>query len=148
MLIVWGEAVPEGLNVAKVAGFLLQYDQRSTRLRQIITGEPKEVVELADEIFQDLPIEKEERIKALSELVELLIKAKDHSSDNPLLSARYHLFLRSLEGAFLSYFPQKRLFLERRSKDEGGQYLKSLSVENAVSTTLLESLKTVDYRRP
>ncbi|NLH89560.1 MAG: DEAD/DEAH box helicase [Treponema sp.] len=115
-----GEAVPEGLNVAKVAGFLLQYDQRSTRLRQIITGEPKEVVELADEIFQDLPIEKEERIKALSELVELLIKAKDHSSDNPLLSARYHLFLRSLEGAFLSYFPQKRLFLERRSKDEGG----------------------------
>jgi len=115
----FGETIPEGLDVAKVAGFLLQYDQRSTRLRQIITGEPKEVVELADEMFQDLPIEKEERIKALSKLVELLIKAKDHSSGTPLLSVRYHLFLRSLEGAFLSYFPHKRLFLERRSNHEG-----------------------------
>lgn len=111
-------AIPEGLDGAKGVGFLLQHDRRSTKLRQIITTEPKEVAELADEIFSDLP--KEMRIRALSELVELLIKAKESSSDAPLLSARYHLFLRSLEGAFLSYFPRKRLFLERRSQDERG----------------------------
>ena len=110
--------IPEDLDVAKGVGYLLQHDRRSTRLRQVITTQSKEVAELADEIFSDLP--KEKRIKALSELVDLLIKAKDPSSNSPLLSARYHLFLRSLEGAFISYNPHKRLFLERRSQDENG----------------------------
>lgn len=114
----FGLTIPEGLDVVKGGGFILQHDRRSTKLRQLITTEPKEVTELADEIFFDLP--KEMRIRALSELVELLIKAKDPSSDAPLLSARYHLFLRSLEGVFLSYFPHKRLFLEHRSRDEKG----------------------------
>jgi len=114
----FGLTIPEGLDVAKGVGFLLQHDHRSTKLHQLITREPKEVTKLADEIFSDLP--KEKRVMSLSELVELLIKAKDPSSDAPLLSTRYHLFLRSLEGAFLSYFPHKRLFLERRSQDEKG----------------------------
>ncbi len=110
----------EGLNLdaAGMLGFLLKNDKRSIKLRQLITSEPKEVTKLADEIFSDLPIDK--RLMALSILIELLIKAKDPASDTPLLSARYHLFLRSLEGAFLSYFPQKRLFLERRSQYEKG----------------------------
>jgi len=60
------------------------------------------------------------RVGALSELVELLIRARDPSSDALLLSVRYHLFLRSLEGAFVSYYPEKRIFLERRSQAEGG----------------------------
>jgi len=114
----FGLTIPEGLDGAKAVGFLLQHDRRSTKLRQLITTESKEVNELADKIFSDLP--EEMRVRALSKLVELLIKAKDPSSDAPLLSARYHLFLRSLEGAFVSYFPHKRLFLERRSRDEKG----------------------------
>ncbi len=114
----FGLAIPEGLDGAKGGGFILQHDLRSTKLRRIITTEPKEVRELADEIFSDLSREK--RLIALSELVELLIKAKDPLSETPLLSARYHLFLRSLEGAFVSYFPHKRLLLERRSQDEKG----------------------------
>ena len=114
----FGLTIPEGFDAAKGGGFILQHDRRSTKLRQLITAEPKEVTRLADEIFSDMSIER--RISALSELVELLIKAKEPSSDAPLLSVRYHLFLRSLEGAFLSYFPHKRLFLERRSQDEKG----------------------------
>lgn len=114
----FGLTIPEGLDIANSVGSLLQNDRRSTKLRQVITTQPKEVAELADDIFSDLS--KEKRIGALCELVELLIKAYDPSSNAPLLSARYHLFLRSLEGAFLSYFPQKRLFLERRSQDEKG----------------------------
>ncbi|MGE5577752.1 MAG: hypothetical protein ACM3TT_11235 [Syntrophothermus sp.] len=34
------------------------------------------------------------------------------------MSARYHLLLRSLEGAFVSYWPQKRVFLERKAVGE------------------------------
>ncbi len=65
-----------------------------------------------------LPAEK--RASALSELVELLLQARDPISDAPLLSARYHLFLRSLEGAFVSYWPEKKVFLDRKGGD--GQY--------------------------
>ena len=113
-----GFTIPEGFDVSEAVGFLLQHDHRSTKLRQLITREPKEVTKLADEIFPELP--KENGLTALSELVELLLKNKEPSTDTPLLSARYHLFLRSLEGAFLSYFPHKRLFLERRSPEEKG----------------------------
>ncbi len=113
-----GSALPEGLDVTKEVGFILQHDRRSTKLRQRITIDPKEVLELANDLFPDLL--EEARVGALSDLIELLIRAKDPSSNAPLLSARYHLFLRSLEGAFVSYLPQKRVFLERRSQDEKG----------------------------
>ena len=114
-----GLAIPEHLDVTKKeVGFILQHDGRSTKLRQLITSEPEHVSELGDELFPDLL--EEERVGALSELVELLIRAVAPSSDTPLLSARYHLFLRSLEGAFVSYLPQKALFLERRTQVEEG----------------------------
>jgi len=113
-----GLVIPESSDVAKKVGYILQHDQRSTKLRKEITAVPREVGELADKVFPDLP--KKERVDALSELVELLIRARGPSSDAPLLSARYHLFLRSLEGAFVSFYPEKRIFLERRSQAEGG----------------------------
>ena len=110
-----GVSLPdEDLPVA--IGTLLQQDRRATNLRRLITGNPAEVQEIADQVFGDLPEEK--RVSALSELVELLLQAKDPSSDAPLLSARYHLFLRSLEGAFVSYWPQKKVFLDRKAGDE------------------------------
>lgn len=115
----FGLSIPEGLNkVTEVAGFILQRDSRSTKLRQLITDGPQEVLGLADKVFLDLP--EKERVNALSELVELLIRVEDPLSGAPLLSARYHLFLRSLEGAFVSYIPEKCLFLERRSQIEKG----------------------------
>ena len=114
----FGLAIPKGLDVAKEGGFIAQHDCRSTKLRQCITTEPKQVHELANEVFPDLL--EEVRVGALSELVELLIRVEDPPSGIRLLSARYHLFLRSLEGAFVSYFPQKRLSLERRSQVKQG----------------------------
>jgi superfamily II DNA/RNA helicase len=102
----------------KTMGMLLQRDSRATCLRRLITANPTEVGEIADQVFDDLPPEK--RASALSELVELLLQAKDPISNAPLLSARYHLFLRSLEGAFVSYWPEKKVFLDRKGRD--GQY--------------------------
>lgn len=114
----FGLAVPKGLDVAKKVGHILQNDYRSTKLRQLITSEPKHVRELANDVFPDLS--EEMRVRSLSELVELLIRTEDPSSDSPLLSTRYHFFLRSLEGAFVSYFPQKRIFLGRGSQTKKG----------------------------
>lgn len=106
---------PANEESSKAIGRLLQSDKRAASLRRLITGRPIEVMEIATQIFYDLP--DNERVSALSDLVELLLQAKEPESDAPLLSARYHLFLRSLEGAFVSYWPAKRVFLDRKAAD-------------------------------
>ncbi|MDH7480614.1 MAG: DEAD/DEAH box helicase [Armatimonadota bacterium] len=108
-----GIMLPADEDLQKAVGRLLQSDKRAVDLRRRITGEPAEVQEVANQVFEDLP--EEERVSSLLNLVELLLQAKDPSSDAPLLSARYHLFLRSLEGAFVSYWPEKKVFLDRKS---------------------------------
>lgn len=110
-----GVPLPGNEDLPKTVGGLLQCDSRSSRLRHIITGNPAEVQNIANQVFSDLP--GEERVSALSKLVELLLQVKDPTADVPLLSARYHLFLRSLEGAFVSYWPQKKVFLDRKAED-------------------------------
>jgi len=97
-------------------GRLLLRDSRSTQLRRLITGNPADVETIAGQVFAELS--SEQHVPALADLVELLLKAKDPESGAPLLSARYHFFLRSLEGAFVSYWPRKTVFLNRKSGDE------------------------------
>jgi len=110
-----GVPLPGNEDLPKTVSRLLQRDSRAAALRLLITGNPAEVWKIATQVFDDLPDEK--RVFVLSELVELLLQAKDSVSNAPLLSARYHLFLRSLEGAFVSYWPQKKVFLERKVGD-------------------------------
>ena len=105
-------------EVPQAIGRILQEDYRASSLRRLITNNPTEVQELADYLFDDLA--EDERVTALSELVELLLQAKDPISSAPMLSTRYHLFLRSLEGAFLSYWPQNGIFLSRGQEEHEG----------------------------
>jgi len=104
---------PEGQDLSSRIGCLLQQDARSAAFRRLVTGNPVEVQEIAAQVFEDLP--EPERVPALSDLVDLLLQARDPSSGAPLLSARYHLFLRSLEGAFVSYWPEKQVLLDRKA---------------------------------
>ena len=97
---------------------LLQQDGRATKLRHLLSEGPAEVQAIADQIFADLL--QTERIAALSDLVALLLRAKDTISSTPLLSTRYHLFLRSLEGAFISYLPQRKISLNRGGEGKDG----------------------------
>jgi len=103
-------------DILKIIGRFLQWDHRSAYLRSLITSSPLQVREIADQIFSDL--QPNERVSVLSDLVELLILAKDPATNTPLLSARYHLLLRSLEGAFVAYWPQKMVFLDKKAIDE------------------------------
>ena len=113
-----GAAVPQADDWAKAVGSLLQRDKRATQLRRVVTKRPGEVPGIADEVFPELP--PTERIHALSELVTLLVRATEPVSGAPLLSTRYHLFLRSLEGAFISFLPQRRISLNRGGEGEDG----------------------------
>jgi superfamily II DNA/RNA helicase len=103
-------------DCTKIIGSLLQRDYRAAKLRAKLTESPTEAGELADHVFADLP--EETRVRALSEFVGLLVRTKDPITDAPLLSARYHLFLRSLEGAFISFSPNRRILLDRRAEGE------------------------------
>jgi len=107
-----------GGDTETAIGELLQHDSRATLLRNRITSAPTEAEIIAEEIFPEEA--KEQRIISLAELVELLLKAKDPISGSQLLNARYHLFLRSLEGAFVSYWPEKKVFLNRQATGSDG----------------------------
>ncbi len=106
---------PEG---ARAVGHVLKNDRRATALRRLALEGPKEVESVADAIFEDMP--PEQRTPTLSRLVGLLLRAQEPASGAPLFSARFHLFLKSLEGAFVSYFPEKRVFLDRKAHADGG----------------------------
>ena len=107
-----------GGDIKKVAGNILKNDLRATQLRQIATEHVMDFVEIGKRIFPDL--DEDSRINALSLLVELLMKARDPVTGRPLLSARYHFFIRSLEGAYLSLYPVNKVSLDRfGNPDEG-----------------------------
>lgn len=90
-------------------------DPRAAQLCDLITGNPLPVHQVADCVFKDVPAE--HRLGELTNLVERLAQTKNSLTDPPVLSARYHLFLRSLEGAYIQFLPQKRILLEKKQGD-------------------------------
>jgi hypothetical protein len=99
-------------------GALLAGDARASHLRDLIQSSPHELSGVAEEIFPEVAVA--DRLRSLTEMVEVLAKARSPLAGAPLLSPRYHLFLRSLEGAFVSYYPEKRVALDRGPSEEGG----------------------------
>lgn len=49
-------------------------------------------------------------------IIELSSRAKENITDMKLMPARYHLFVRALEGAFISFYPEKRIYLDRKKE--------------------------------
>lgn len=91
-----------------------RFDRRAAELRKLLK-EPRRVEELARQLYGDEP--RDEQALALSALVQLLMQARDPRTGAPLLSARYHLFIRGLEGAFVRYRPNKCVSLARGDPD-------------------------------
>jgi superfamily II DNA or RNA helicase len=104
-------------RVAAAVGRLLMADERTALLLQRVRERPRDVGEFADEVFGDVAAD--DRLPELQELIDLLIQVEDPVAGAPLLTARYHLFLRSLEGAYVAYWPEKRVFLDRRWGSDG-----------------------------
>ena len=53
--------------------------------------------------------------------VELAVRAKNHDSDLPLLPARYHVFVRAIEGGYISFLPNPTIHLDPKKYIEDGQ---------------------------
>lgn len=97
-----GTATAEVVERARAEGMqyedaatALHHEQSVVKLKALLASGPQTVSDLAPRIFPDAP----EPEQALNDLVELASSILD-SSGTPVLSARYHLFLRATEGAF------------------------------------------------
>ncbi|HAF62789.1 MAG TPA: DEAD/DEAH box helicase [Anaerolineaceae bacterium] len=85
-----------------------------------LQANPSLLTEIAEKIFEDDP----NRNQTIIDLINLAVFARKNGEDLPLLPARYHLFARALEGAFIclnedahkdeNSIASKRLFLKRQ----------------------------------
>jgi len=78
---------------------VLRGDGRIHKLRRFLREKPYKFNEIAGIIFEDLP--KEHAQSSLANLVSAAILAREMPQSAPLLPARYHVFIRALEGAFV-----------------------------------------------
>lgn len=97
----------------------LRKDLRVFELRNKLTDAPKLLAEVANDVFSDLEITQNEKEAALVTLVRLCAEAKTSDGAPPLLPARYHVFIKALEGAYVAFYPNKKLYLDRhKTRDE------------------------------
>ncbi len=90
-------------------------DTRLFRVYAALRNNPKRIEEVASIVFDDISSESE-RESALINLIELSAAAKKNDDEAALLPARYHLFIKSLEGMFAQYYPSKKVYLDRKER--------------------------------
>ncbi|MCE5258103.1 MAG: DUF1998 domain-containing protein [Chloroflexi bacterium] len=88
---------------------ILQSDGRLARVRAALVDKPRLLDDLAVEVFGLTP----DARANLVALIELANRARLADDSLPLLPVRYHLFVRAIEGAYVSFKPTKRLYLDR-----------------------------------
>lgn len=96
----------------------LKDDLRIFELYELLKNKPKRIEDVSSNLFEELSSEQEKE-DALITLIELAAAAKENSESTALLPGRYHLFIKSLEGMFIQYFPKKIISLDRKEKVKG-----------------------------
>ncbi|MGI6149599.1 MAG: DEAD/DEAH box helicase, partial [Limnochordia bacterium] len=91
---------------------LLKGDLGVREIMRSVEQGPVDVVDLAYDLFGSTP----EAVENMTALVDLCNRARLRSEDNPLLPARYHFFVKALEGAFVALADQPKVYLERMNK--------------------------------
>lgn len=90
-------------------------------------------------------------------LVNVAVWARPDNESLPLLPARYHLFVRAPEGVFVSFFPEPKIYLERREQTDEGHAVFDLAscrrcgqeylVGDIVEGKLKHSVAQIDTKR-
>ncbi len=96
---------------------VLRGDARLQQLREYLEEKPQRFNVVAKRIFRNL--DETNAQKVTTALVNLAVQAKPANESLSLLPARYHLFVRALEGAYIALAPERQLFLERTITSEG-----------------------------
>ena len=100
----------------------LRQDARVYALRKNLEGSPKLLSDVARDLFGDEQLSQSDKEQALVTLVRLCAGARELEDDLPLLPARYHVFAKALEGAYVAFYPNKRMYLDRHKTRDEQQY--------------------------
>ena len=95
-------------------------DERIISVFRMLETKPKNLVEVAKQVFSDY-MDDSTKVKGLILLIELGVMAKPGKESAALLPARYHLFVRALEGVYIALYPQKKIFLDRKEIFDTGK---------------------------
>ncbi len=91
----------------------LKNDIRIVRALKLLENKSGNLIDIAKIVFSDYH-GKNEQIEGMIMLIELGVMAKPNPQSLSLLPARYHLFIRALEGVYISLYPEKQIYLDRR----------------------------------
>jgi len=92
----------------------VENDPRVLKINRLLENGPCEFSKLAETLFP----ESEERELISTRLIHLINVVCHLFPETALASMKYHLFLRALEGAFVSFYPTKKMQLERKTKEK------------------------------
>lgn len=96
---------------------LLASDPKVDQLRRLLMERPVELRDVAERLWPSM--DKSEALEQCIALVDLASRAKPGADGAPLLPARYHFFVRALEGAFVRFAPDVELYLHRQTEKDG-----------------------------
>jgi hypothetical protein len=108
----------------------LKQDHYVNILKQIIEKKTMLIQDVIKQLFGEYT---ESTKDAFLAMVDIAAKAKKEDNSEVLLPARYHVFSKSIEGAFLKLYPNKELYLNRKESElEGTQTIKVFELANCV----------------
>lgn len=103
-------------DIERILYEILKDDENLVVLQKELGQETQSVDKVVDLVFKKDAVEYKKKEEALISLIDLASKAKIDKDSKALLPARYHLFVRALEGMYASFYPKKDVYLERREK--------------------------------
>lgn len=116
-------------DIDRVLYEILKDDENLLILQKELGQEIKTIDKVADLVFKKDAVEYKKKEDALVSLIDMSSKAKKDRDSKALLPARYHLFVRALEGMYASFYPNKEVYLERRER---------IKVDNNLNVTVFE----------
>ncbi|WP_144635948.1 DEAD/DEAH box helicase [Priestia megaterium] len=121
------ELLCQSLKSTELLYELIKGDRHLIDLHIQLSEKPKLLSSLVESLIQKEYIDQDHYLdpkdgeELLTTFVDMAVKAKDKEGELPLLPARYHVFVRAIEGAYLAFLPEKKLFLDTRKQIKDGQ---------------------------
>lgn len=105
-------------DVSELLYYLLYDDIYIALIQEKLREGPMLLSDLVEAINKSLDLERDGYVDLhfVVRLVDIASQSKERQEDIQLLPARYHLFVKALEGAYVSLWPDKKLYLDRHEK--------------------------------